>query len=539
VIWLTVPSASDSDNGAGPVRFRDVAEEAGLAFRLENHPTPRKHYPETTAGGVATLDYDGDGLTDIFFTNGAAIPSIVKESPKYWNRLYRNEGGMRFRDVTVEAGVQGAGFSFGAAVADYDNDGHVDIFVAGIGRNILYRNRGDGTFEDVTERAGIKNEIWSVAAGWFDFDNDGLLDLFVVNYLKWSPDFDHFCGDSARGIRVYCHPRHFEGLPNTLYRNRGDGTFEDVSEQSGIARHIGKGMSVAFADYDGDGFMDAFVTNDTVPDFLFRNRGDGTFEEVGLLAGVALPQHGKPTASMGTDFRDYDNDGWPDIHLTALAGETFPLFRNDGQGGFREVTYPSGLARQTIRLSGWSNGFADLDNDGWKDLFTANSHANDLIHLFEASEYEQPNSVFRNLGNGEFQDVSRPAGADFQMARAYRGSAFADFDNDGRLDIVTTALSDRAQLWHNVSPEENNWIIFRLVGTRSNRDGIGTRIRLAGQTNIMTTSVGYASSSHYGVHFGVGKSKTIDRVELLWPSGTIQVLENVDVNQVRRVEEPR
>ncbi|HWP98901.1 MAG TPA: CRTAC1 family protein [Vicinamibacterales bacterium] len=525
-------------DASGPIRFDDVAEEAGLDFRLENHPTPDKHLPETMPGGVATLDYDGDGLTDIYFTNGAEMPSREKSSPKYWNRLYRNEGGLRFRDVTEAAGVAGAGYSMGVAAADYDNDGDVDLFVAGLDRNILYRNTGKSAFEDVTARAGIASRGWAVAAGWFDYDNDGRLDLFVVNYLEWAPGVDPFCGDRARGLRVYCHPKFYEGLPNTLYRNRGDGTFEDVSERSGIGRHVGKGMSVAFADYDDNGFLDAFVTNDAVPSFLFRNRGGGTFEEVALLAGAAVPGHGRPVSAMGVDFRDYDNDGRPDIVFTALAGETFPLFANDGRGGFRDATHASGLGAATMRRSGWGVGLVDLDNDGWKDLFTANSHVNDRIELFEASEYRQANSVFRNLGDGRFQDVSSGAGADFQTARAHRGNAFADFDGDGRLDVVTTALGERAQLWRNTSPA-GNWIRLRLVGTRSNRDGIGAVVRIGTRTDLMTTSVGYASSSHHGVHIGLGRAEVVDRIEIRWPSGARQVLERVPVNRELRIEEQK
>lgn len=307
-----------------PIRFRNVAQSAGLRFVLENNPTPQKHMIETMAGGVAAFDYNGDGLTDVFFTNGAAIPSLQKDSPKYWNRLFRNDGGMKFTDVTEQADVAGAGYSMGAAAADFDNDGKVDLFVAGVYRNILYRNLGNGKFEDVTARSGIKSDRWSVAAGWFDYDNDGLLDLFVINYAKWTPAFNHYCGDATRNLRVYCHPKYFEPIPNQLYRNRGDGTFEDVSEKAGIAQYTGRGMSVAFADYDGDGFMDAFVTNDNLPNFLFHNRGDGTFEEVALPAGVALLDHGRAIASMGADFRDYDNDGFPDIIVTALTGDTFP-----------------------------------------------------------------------------------------------------------------------------------------------------------------------------------------------------------------------
>ena len=527
---LKLPSA------LSPIRFREVAGQAGLDFVLQNNPTPRKHMIETMAGGVAAFDYNNDGKVDIFFTNGAAIPSLEKDSPKFFNRLYRNDGGMKFTDVTLEAGVAGTGYSMGAAAADYNNDGHTDLFVAGVYRNILYRNLGNGKFEDVTEKAGIKSDKWSVAAGWFDFDNDGWLDLFVVNYAHWTPDFDRYCGDRERNLRVYCHPKYFEGLPNTLYRNRRDGTFEDISKESGIAEHIGRGMSLAFADYDNDGRTDVFVTNDNLPNFLFRNRGDGTFQEVALEAGVALTNNGAPIASMGTDFRDYNNDGLCDINVTALAGETFPLFRNTGKGSFMDATHESQLAQLSSTRSGWSSGFFDFNNDGFKDLFTANSDVNDLIDLFQSTHYKQPNSIFANLGNGTFRDVSSDAG--FSLARAHRGSAFADFDNDGKMDIVVSALGEPAELWRNMSPDSNHWLVLKLTGTRSNRDGIGAKIKLGDQFNHVTTAVGYASSSPSSVHFGTDKLEKIERIEIRWPSGTIQVLRDVGTNQILEVREP-
>ena len=519
-----------------PIRFREVSQSAGLDFALQNNPTPRKHMIETMPGGVAAFDYNNDGLTDIFFTNGASIPSLEKDSPRFSNRLYRNDGGMRFTDVTSEAGIAGAGYSMGAAAADYNNDGHADLFVAGVYRNILYRNQGNGKFEDVTEAAGIKSDKWSVAAGWFDYDNDGWLDLFVVNYAHWTPDFDRYCGERDRNLRVYCHPKYFEGLANTLYRNRRDGTFEDVTAKAGIAAHIGRGMSVAFADYDNDGLMDIFVTNDNMPNFLFHNQGDGTFKEVALEAGVALTNYGLPVASMGADFRDYDNDGLPDLNITALAGETFPLFKNLGKGLFQDATHQSRLAALTTTRSGWSNGFFDFNNDGWKDLFTANSDVNDLIDLFQSTHYKQTNTLLANLQDGTFQDVSAEAG--FTLARAHRGSAFADFNNDGRIDIVVSALGEPAELWQNISPDVNHWLMLRLIGTRSNRDGIGAIIRLGNQSNHVTTAVGYASSSPSAVHFGTGKLEKIEQIEIRWPSGIVQVLRNVVANQVLEVHEP-
>jgi hypothetical protein len=520
-----------------PIRFENVVQSSGVAWVLNQFPTGDKQMIETMAGGLAVFDYDGDGLSDIFFTNGAPLPGLTKTGPDSWNRLYRNEGELHFTDATERAGLAGAGYSTGAAAGDFDNDGHVDLFVAGVHGNRLYRNDGQGHFVDVTAASGIKDFTWSVAAGWFDYDNDGWLDLFVVNYVDWAPDRNKYCGDISRNLRVYCHPRHYQGLPNALYRNRHDGTFEDVSARSGIGRAIGKGMSVAFADYDDDGFMDAFVTNDGEPDFLFHNRHDGTFEEVGLLAGVAVPAHGKPVSSMGVDFRDYNNDGRPDLHVTALSGETLPLFRNDSGQMFTDVSYATGLAASAIRWSGWGTALADLDNDGFKDLVTANSHANDRIEQFEAVAYRQPNALFRNV-SGRFSDVSDQAGPDFVVARAHRGLAVADLDRDGRLDLVTTVLGERPEILHNVSGGMNAWLALKLVGTSSNRDAIGARVHIGTQWNEVTSSAGYASSSLDGVHFGLGDVRTVDRVEIRWPRGTTQVLTNVAVNRVLTVTEP-
>jgi hypothetical protein len=536
---LVYSSSAETPATMGPIRFRDAQPAAGLKFTLENSPTSNKYLPETMAGGVAAFDYDGDGLTDIFFANGANMPELRKDGPGYSNRLFRNLGGMRFQDVTSGAGLQGIGYSIGAAVADFDNDGRPDLFLTGVHRNTLYRNRGDGSFEDVTAKANIDSGDWSVGAAWLDFDNDGLLDLFVVNYVRWTASFDVFCGDAARGIRVYCHPRLFEGTANRLYRNLGGGKFADVSQQSGIAEYKGKGMAVAVADYDADGYPDLFVTNDKMPNFLFHNLGDGRFKEVAFEAAVALSDTGTEMSAMGADFRDIDNDGLPDITFTALAGETFPFFRNQRGAVFSDAGYRSRMGLLTRAFSGWGIGVFDFDNDGRKDIFTANSHVNDRVEAFEATEYKQQNTVFRNVGEGRFEAASEGAGADFMRAiRAHRGCAFADFNRDGRIDVVTSSLSDRPEIWENVSPAANTWLILKLRGTTSNRDGIGAVVRIGDQTNHMTSSVGYASSSHFGVHFGTGQRKALDVIEIRWPSGIRQSLRNVATNQVLRVEEP-
>jgi len=516
------------------IKFRDVAQSAGLSFVYKNSPTPDKYFVESAPGGLAVFDYNNDGRPDIFFTNGAPTPAMVKNSPAYSNRLYRNDGGVHFTDVTAAAGVEGVGYAMGAAAADYDNDGHVDLFVAGVRQNQLLHNRGDGRFEDVTAASGIASGDWAVAGIWFDYDNDGRLDLFVVNYVKWTPETNRYCGDQARGVRIYCHPRFFEGLPDRLYRNRGDGTFEDVSSRAGILTHIGKGMSGAIADFDHDGLTDLYVTNDTVPNFLFRNTGNGTFEETGLLAGVSVPASGRPVSSIGVDFQDYDNDGWEDLEITALAGETFPLFHNDGKREFTEATTSAGLAMSTARLSGWCAAFVDADNDGWKDIFTANSHANDRVS--ESTGWNQPNGLWLNDRHGRFQDVSVDAGLAGTVA-AHRGCGVADFDGDGRIDIVVLVLGTNAELWHNEADSANGWLTVKLVGTKSNRDGIGARVTVGQQVRTMTSAVGYASSSHAGVHFGMGAGVATVRVEVQWPSGIRQVVEGVKPNQVVEIRE--
>jgi len=514
--------------------FTDVAEQAGVRFKLDQSPTPEKHMIETMAGGLAAFDYDGDGLTDLFFTNGAALPAMDKSAPRYWNRLFRNEGGWKFRDVTEAAGVKGAGYSMGAAVGDFDNDGRADLFVAGVYRNILYRNLGGGRFEDVTAKAGIKSDRWSVTAGWSDFDNDGLLDLWVVNYSNFSTKDPRFCGDAARGLRVYCHPKYFEPVPNQLYRNRGNGVFEDVSARTGVAMHKGRGMGIAFGDYDGDGRMDAFVTNDNLPNFLFHNTGAGKFEETALLAGVALLDSGKPVASMGADWRDYDNDGRADLAITALAGETFPLFHAEAGGLFRDATHASKLASLAAKKSGWGVGWGDFDNDGWQDLFTANSHVNDMVEKLEAFPYKEPNSIFHNRGDGTFAEDSKAlAGA----VRAHRGSVIADFDNDGRLDIAVSALGEPAELWRNTTASAGNWLGVALEGKRSNRDGIGARVQFGRQTAWMQSASSYSSASLGALHFGLGEERA-GKLTIRWPSGAAQFVDVGAVDRTIRVREP-
>ena len=532
-----------------PIRFEDIAQSAGLHFITENCPTPEKYQPETMPAGVALLDYDGDGLLDIYLVNGADMPSLVKTGPKYYNRLFHNNGDGSFTDVTLRAGVAGSDYGMGAAVGDYDNDGWPDLFLANVNGNQLFHNNGDGTFTDVTAKAGVTGgkfggrKMWSISAGWFDYNNDGRLDLFVSNYCQWDPAHEPACiGLNGRG---YCHPNSFAPLPNTLYRNNGDGTFTDVSRETGIAAVEGKGMGVAFADYDGDGFMDVFVANDNMPNLLFHNLGGKRFEEVGLQAGVAYNEDGVALAGMGVAFGDVNNDGLPDLWHTAIENDTFPLFLNRGGGHFVDASQPSRLAEITREMSGWSNGAADLDNDGWKDLFVARGNVMDNIDTISRHfHYAEPNSVFRNLGNGEFADVSATAGPDLTRPAPYRGLAYGDLDNDGRIDLVVTALGRPARLFRNVTENGNHWLLLKLVGTKSNRMGIGAQIRITAadgtrQYSEVTTSTGYAASSDPRVHFGLGGCRTVREIEIRWPSGMRQVLRDVPADRVLTVEEPR
>jgi enediyne biosynthesis protein E4 len=549
---LTVVASSTIAQSQGPpaeIRFEDIAIKAGLRFVTENSPTSNKNQIETMVAGVALLDYDQDGYLDIYLVNGAAIPSLKKESPAYWNRLFHNNHDGTFTDVTEKAGVAGKGYGMGVSVGDYDNDGWPDLFVANVTDNQLFHNNRDGTFTDVTAKAGLTGalldgkKMWSASAGWFDYNNDGLLDLFVVNYCKWEVNKDPYCTIGG-GSRGYCHPNYYAPTHNTLYRNNGDGTFTDVSVETGIAERMGKGMSVSFADYDGDGYLDAFVANDTTRNFLFHNLAGKKFEEVGEAAGVAYGANGAPLSGMGSDFRDVGNDGRPDIWHTSVEFETFPLYENRNRDNFVDRTVASGLARSTSQMSGWGNGIVDFDNDGWKDLFVARSNVLDNISdLVSERRFPEPNSVFRNSGNGKFEDVSATAGPDFQKEAVHRGAAFGDLDNDGHMDAIVSVLGGQVKLFHNASTDHNSWILLNLVGAKSNRLGIGAQVRITtadgrSQWNEVTTAVGYASSSDSRVHFGLGANKRVKEIEIRWPSGIKQKLHDMDANQVLTVREP-
>ena len=539
--WL--PGAGTS---AGPIMFENIIDRSGVRFVMDSSTSPRKHQIETMLAGVAIFDYNNDGLMDLYFVNGARLPDMDKSDPRYWNRLYRNNGDGTFTDVTAQAGVRGAGFGMGAAAADYDNDGWVDLYVTGVNRNQLFHNNGDGTFTDVTEKAGVAGlhpklgKTWSISAGWFDYDNDGRLDLFVTNYVNWSLETEPLC--TANNVPAYCSPNSYTGQPNMLFHNNGDGTFTDVSETSGIGKHVGKGMGVVFADYDGDGFTDVFVSNDTYRNFLFHNNGNGTFRETGTVSGVAYNENGKSIAGMGADFRDVDNDGLPDIFVVGMIGDTFPLFRNRGTD-FTDVTSAWGIAGPTARFTAWGAGIADFDNDGWKDLFAACSSILDNSEVVEHLPSKLPNKVLRNIGGSRFADVSESAGPGFRVPQAHRGMAYGDLNNDGRMDVVVTVKDGRPEILLNHSPAKNHWLLIRLVGTRSNRDGLGARVTATlpgGQVlyNHATTSTGLSASSDPRVHFGLGGAQQVARLEIRWPSGIRQVQENVRADQILTVREP-
>lgn len=527
------------------ITFENVLKQSKIHFALKNSISPTRYSIETMTGGVALFDYDNDGLLDIFFTNGAAIPSLDKTDSSFSNRLFHNNGDGTFTDVTDKSGLAGIGYSMGVAAGDYDNDGYVDLYVTGFNQNQLFHNNGDGTFTDVTAKAGVAGIVpgmgkaWAVAAGWFDYNNDGLLDLLVINYLDYNVKTASLC--SVQKLPTYCSPNDFQGTPNILYRNNGDGTFTDVSVSSHIGQYVGKGMGVAFADYDGDGFTDIFVSNDTYPNLLLHNNGDGTFTDQAMDDGVAYNEMGKTVAGMGADFRDMNNDGLPDIFHTAMFGDSFPLYKNMGKGQFNDVTGVSGLTAETSSLTAWGTGAYDFDNDGLKDLFTANSAILDNSLEIEHRPFRLPNTIFRNLGDFKFENVSRTAGPGFAVPAAHRGAAFGDLNNDGKVDVVVTVLNGPPEILMNRTTNHHHWILLKLVGGRDNRDGLGTKVKITtahgSQYNEATTTVSYNSSSDKRVHFGLGDDAVIDRIELWWPTGIKQVLTQVKADQVLTIKE--
>ncbi len=528
------------------VSFLDFTERSRVQFKHEASPTSNKFLIETMGGGVALLDYDNDGRLDIFFVNGARIDGVMppdKSDRKYWNRLYRQLPDGTFADVTEKAGLTGMPqnrYGMGVAVADYDNDGFADLYVTGYGGNTLYRNNGDGTFSDVTARAGVSGSGWSTSAGFLDYDNDGKLDLFVGRYLEWTFQDNRYCGELKPGGRAYCHPDNFKPVTNILYRNNGDGTFTDVSLKAGIANPNGKTLGVSFADYNNDGWTDVFVANDSVQCFLFRNNKDGTFAEVSLEAGAGFNEDGKTFAGMGTDFADYDNDGWPDIVVTDLSDQRYVLFHNNGDGSFTDATTQTGVGRATLPFSGWSTRFLDYNNDGWKDLFVAQGHVMDTIESTTNRTYLQPPLLLENQ-KGQFTRVN--AGEAFDQSWAGRGAAFGDLDNDGDIDIVVANVNQKAYILRNEGGNRNNWLGIQATGKRSNRDGIGCKIKVvsasgAVQHHAIQTAVGYQSASDKRLLIGLGDDAAARLVELRWSSGAVQKLENVKSRQLLKLTEP-
>ena len=556
VVTLTLLSVAVSSLHLAPVQasakavtYTDVTEASSIKFRNSNSPTPDKYLIESMTGGVALIDYDGDGWLDIFLVNGAKLHSgqkdnepLDKSAPEYWNRLYHNNHDGTFTDVTEKAGVRGSGYGMGAAIGDFDNDGFDDLLVTNYGSVILYHNNGNGTFTDVTQKTGLKTEGWMSSAGFFDYDNDGKLDLFICRYLDWGFSKNIYCGSRVEGGRSYCHPDNFKPIGSYLFHNNGDGTFSDVSARSRIAATPGKSLGVAFADFNGDGRLDISVANDSFQQFLFLNNGDGTFTENGLTAGVGYTDEGKVFAGMGTDAADVDGDGKPDIVTTALSNETYAYFHNNGDGTFSYDTNISRLGEATRLLGGWGVRIFDYDNDGWKDLFFANSHVMDNIHKTQPHlEYLQPLLLLRQV-SGRFVNVSAQAGKVFAEKWASRGAAFGDLDNDGDIDVVVATCGGPAYVLRNDGGSENNWITLDLRGTKSNRDGIGARVKLTAESGRLqyataTTTASYQSGQDRRVFFGLGGEKGIREIEINWPSGTKQVLTRPEMRTIVTVTE--
>jgi hypothetical protein len=535
---LSMPQAFATGMPNGPIQFQNAAPGNGLDFVLQNDASDRKYQVETVLGGLGVIDFDNDGWPDLYCVNGAALPSLQKTDPRFFNRLYRNNRDGTFSDVTQKAGVQGHGYEMGVAVGDYNNDGLEDLYVVGVHGNTLYRNNGDGTFTDVTQGAGVRGsnpqgrKLWSVAAAWIDYDNDGHLDLIVSNYCDWTAGDDPVCGGLNSADRAYCHPDMYRAEPILLYHNNGDGTFTEVSSAAGLGKLLGKGMGVAVADYDGDGYPDVFIANDNDRNLLIHNLGAGKMKEVGMEAAIAYNGDGRQISGMGADFRDFDGDGLPDILMTGLRRETFELFRNNGKGGFEDASVNSGLLNLSRPWNGWGCGFVDFDNDGWLDIFVACGGLD--------SNEPQPNRVLHNQ-KGRFSDVSGDAGPDFSVSRLHRGVAFADFDNDGRIDAAVTSVSQPLELWMNRSPAKH-WLQAKLKGTRSNTSALGAKVICSTEQHtqiaFVANSVGYASASDLRVHFGLGDDRKAS-LEIHWPSGIVQQLKDVRCDQLLQIEEPK
>jgi hypothetical protein len=533
------------------VKFVDVTQELGIRFKHESSPTTQKYLLETMGSGVALFDCDNDGRLDIFFVNGARVEDPMpksavphKDDPRYFNRLYHQKADGTFEDFTEKSGLAGLEYGMGVATGDYDNDGNEDLYVTGYPRNRLYHNNGNCTFADVTETAGVAGVGWSTSAAFVDLDNDGLLDLVVARYLDWSFDRNIYCGEHRPGYRAYCHPDVFGGVSLLVYKNEGGGRFTEVSKTAGTSAAGAKALGIAVADFDRDGYIDLAVANDSVRQSLYRNKGNGTFEDTALLAGTAVDDNGQTYAGMGVDFADYDNDGWPDIVMTNLSGQQYAIYHNSGDGTFTYESPNSGLGAISQPYSGWGVKFMDYDNDGWKDLFVAQGHVLDTIQLtFPHLRYLEPPLLLRNSGK-QFVDVSAQSGAVFQRQWAARGLAVGDIDNDGDLDVVITTNNGPAYVLRNEGGNTNNWLLVRLVGQKSNRDGIGAVIKLvaaSGKEQYATASTAgsYLSASDRRVHFGLNAEHSAKYLEIRWPSGVLQRVENVTANQILTITEPK
>lgn len=497
--------------------------------------------------GVALFDYDNDGRLDIYLVNGAPLEDPTpkrtipqKAGAQYWNRLYHQRPDGTFDDVTEKAGLEGSGYGMGVAIGDYDNDGFEDLYVTAYGNNKLYHNNGNGRFTDVTEKAGVRGSGWSTSAAWVDLDGDGFLDLIVLRYLNWDFD-DIWCGERKEGYRAYCHPDYFKPISPLVYHNNGNGTFTEIAQKVGLSKP-GKGLGIAMADYDHDGHIDFFVANDSVPEFLYHNKGDGTFEEVGLPSGAAVDQDGRTFAGMGVDFADYNNDGWPDIVVTDLANQRYALYENNKDGTFTYTSQSLGIGAMTLSHSGWGVRFVDYDNDGWKDLLIAQGHDLDTIELsYPNLRYREPMLLAHNTGHG-FVDVSAHSGSVFEQPWVARGMAIGDLDNDGRLDAIVTTNEGPVHVLHNETSSGNHWVLLKLVGHGSNRDAIGAEVTLVtnagSQFATVSTAGSYLSSSDKRLHFGLGREKVIQTIDIRWPSGIRQTLKNISANQILEIDEP-
>jgi hypothetical protein len=538
-----------SQNQPLPARYVDITSPSGLHFLHRNSATPSKFLIETMTGGVAMFDYDNDGWLDVFFANGARLKEnqtdsepLEKTGPEFWNRLFRNNHDGTFTDTTAKAGLQGKGYGMGAATGDYDNDGDMDLFVTSYGAAVLYRNNGDGTFSDVTASSKLNAQGFLTSAGFLDYDHDGNLDLFVCRYMQWSFASNIYCGNKGEGGRSYCHPDNFKPISNLLFRNNGDGTFTDATLSSKVGESAGKGLGLAFADFNNDGLIDINVANDSYQQFLFKNLGKGVFEEMGVLAGTGYTEDGKSFAGMGTDFADIDDDGFPDIVTTALSNESYAYFHNNGDESFTYATLISSLGELTRLLAGWGMRIFDYDNDGSKDLFLANSHVMDNIEKTQPHlRYLQKPLLLKRNGK-KFQDVSPASGEVFQQVWASRGASFGDLDNDGDIDIVVSNCNGPAYVIRNDGGSRNHWIGLELQGKKSNRDGIGTRIKLVlgnGKTqySLATTTASYLSAIDRRVLFGLGTETKIKELEILWPSGLKQSVSNPEIDQYLKILE--